>query len=60
MKKRLEKRLTLNRETLRLLQGGAFLQAAGLPTTPIGTCPETDPVACGGGGGGSSTLDCTL
>lgn len=57
MKKRLEKKLSLSRETLRHLEGAALQQAAGaLPTTPIGTCPETDPVVCPGSGGcGSNT-----
>jgi hypothetical protein len=59
MKKRFEKKLMLSRETLRHLQGGARMQVdAGLPTTPIGTCPETDPAACGGGTG-TSTVECT-
>jgi hypothetical protein len=54
MKKRLQRKLTLTRETVRHLElrhvtGGA------LPTTPIGTCPETDPAVCGGTGGGSTT-----
>jgi hypothetical protein len=60
MKKRFEKKLTLSRETLRHLQGGTRVQQidAGLPTTPIGTCPASDPAACGGGGG-TSTVECT-
>jgi hypothetical protein len=53
MKKRIEKKLSLSRETLRRLE----LQrvAGGLETTPIGTCPESSPEACGGSGGGSDT-----
>ena len=59
MKKRIEmepksRKLVLNRETLRHLKGGLLV-----PTTPEGTCPDTDPAACGGGGT-TSTLECTL
>jgi hypothetical protein len=58
-KKTFDRKLSLNRETLRRLTGGWREVAAGLPTTPIGTCPETDPAACGGGTGTGSTIDCT-
>ncbi len=54
MKTRIQKKLTLTRETLQRLE---LQHAAGgaLPTTPIGTCPASDPAACGGTGGGSDT-----
>jgi hypothetical protein len=59
-KKTFDKKLSLNRETLRRLSGGLRQEAlAGLPTTPIGTCPASDPAACGGGTGGTSTVECT-
>ncbi len=52
------RKLVLHRETLRHLKGGAAV--AMMPTTPIGTCPESDPAVCGGGTGTGSTLECTL
>jgi len=55
MKKRLQKKLTLTRETVRHLELRHAAAAVGLPTTPIGTCPESDPVVCVGTGGGSTT-----
>lgn len=48
------RKLVLSRETLRHLKGGLLV-----PTTPEGTCPDTDPAACGGSGP-ASTLECTL
>jgi hypothetical protein len=57
-KRRLEKKLMLSRETLRHLMGGQKLEA-GLTTTPIGTCPESDPAVCCSGGGPETTLPCT-
>jgi hypothetical protein len=56
MKRRLPKKLSLTRETLHRLQTGDLKRAVGaLPTTPIGTCPETDPAVCGGTGEQTNT-----